>query len=797
MMKTGTWTRRTRAGLARRGAGPWERLRSRAEDLLQSPLLTTGIAAVMIFVLCCGILAIWVRTMPLVAVGQVMNDTRTVRVRLAIEDKAGTEAAREAARQQTPRVYVADVNLLEEITLSLGNLPQTLAQTLTLGEVDPTIREQYALDTQKLDAIRAEAIDGQPSTAWKSRVEQFRQLIQRRPIVDAQTWQRATQEGRHAQINLVVGSTSFLVPRGEILDIDDKQTLVAAVENTARDAGFVGPLRSVVVARFVSSGKPTFRPDPAASTDAQNAAAGSIRPVIQESPVGQVIFARGDVLTQTQYDLYKAELVAHLRESPSWQIMLRRAALLAVVAGIAIALAGYVGLFVPQARRSAPRVLGLSAVLVIGFAISAFGLTAFPHLAWLFIPAPTMLVAAVLVIAYGQRAALGFSVLFGVMTCLALDQSVGMFCTVVAAIAVAVWQLKSIRDRYALLRMGLVGFATLGSVALLVGLIERPITPVSLRQLALDSVLSAGGALGVAGVVLFVLPIIERVFDVATGLTLIELRDPKQPLLRELQLRAPGTYNHSLNVASIAEAAAAAIGADSLLTYVGSLYHDVGKMNKPDYFVENQAGGPNKHDKLSPAMSLLIIIGHVKDGMELAREFGVPRPLHHFIESHHGTTLVEFFYHRAKQQALKQASKHHEERPEEPDQTHIPEEFEYRYPGPKPRTKEVAILLIADAVESATRTLSDPTPARIDALVRAIGNKRLLDGQFDECDLSLRELREIMDSISRTVSSIYHGRLVYPSGLTGGGSGSAIAAARAAREEEREPTRTQPIERPA
>jgi putative nucleotidyltransferase with HDIG domain len=260
----------------------------------------------------------------------------------------------------------------------------------------------------------------------------------------------------------------------------------------------------------------------------------------------------------------------------------------------------------------------------------------------------------------------------------------------------------------------------------------------------------------VGSLTLFLLPGVERLFDVATGLTLIELRDPQHPLLRELQLRAPGTYTHSLNVATIAEAAADAIHADTLLTYVGALYHDIGKMNKPEYFVENQVGGVNRHEKLSPAMSLLVIVGHVKDGMELAREFRLPRPVRHFIESHHGTTLVEFFYHRARQQALAEKGRAPE------DEGQVPDEFEYRYPGPKPRTREAAILMIADAVESTTRTLEDPTPARIDSVVRSIVMKRLLDGQFDDCGITLVELNRISEAVGRTVASLYHSRIQYP-----------------------------------
>ena len=246
------------------------------------------------------------------------------------------------------------------------------------------------------------------------------------------------------------------------------------------------------------------------------------------------------------------------------------------------------------------------------------------------------------------------------------------------------------------------------------------------------------------------MPTIEQLFDITTGLALAELRDTRQPLLRELQSRAPGTYNHSLAVASIAESAAESIGADSRLVYVGGLYHDVGKLNKPEYFIENQIGGDNKHDKLSPAMSLLVIIGHVKDGLELAQEYGLPRVLRHFIESHHGTSLVEYFFHAAREAAA--------------DEGEEVEEFSYRYPGPKPRTKEAAILLLCDGIESAARTMKDPTPSRIETLVRTMSRRRLDDGQLDESDLTFSDLRVIEDSIIKSLCAIYHSRIVYPGG---------------------------------
>jgi hypothetical protein len=232
-------------------------------------------------------------------------------------------------------------------------------------------------------------------------------------------------------------------------------------------------------------------------------------------------------------------------------------------------------------------------------------------------------------------------------------------------------------------------------------------------------------------------------------MTLLELADASQPLMRRLSFEAPGTYSHSLQVATLSEEAADAIHANSLLCRVGAYYHDIGKINKPDYFIENQNGGENRHLNLSPNVSLLIIIGHVKDGVEMAKEYNLPTSLLPFIQQHHGTTLVEYFYHRACDNAS-------------PDEPKI-SDTQFRYPGPKPKSKEIAIVMLADAVESATRAMSEPTASRIEALVHELAMKRLTDGQFDECDMTMRDLERIERSLCKTLLSFYHGRIAYPS----------------------------------
>ncbi|HLO42294.1 MAG TPA: HDIG domain-containing protein, partial [Phycisphaerales bacterium] len=457
------------------------------------------------------------------------------------------------------------------------------------------------------------------------------------------------------------------------------------------------------------------------------------------------------------------------------RVWLRWSSLSAAVVAIAGALAGYTALFATRIRRNPARIAGAAGILLGTLAIACFGSAAEPSIMAVTAVCPTVFAAVIFAVTYDQRVALAFGALHGVLVCVGLDQGVGTFATIVTGVGTAVWNLKEIRGRDDLFKTGMYVGLSLALATALVGFIDRPINDQVLRETLVDAMFAAAGGLVIGGVTLFILPAIERWFDVVTGMTLIELRDSKHPLLRELLQRAPGTYNHSLTVASIAEAAADAMGANGLLTYVGAMYHDIGKMNKPEYFVENQRGGINKHDKLTPAMSLLVIVGHVKDGMELAREFGLPRQIQHFIESHHGTTLVEYFFQRAQQQAMEEARRQagidgrvagedgEVDDPLPPDPAYIPDEFEYRYPGPKPRTREAAILMLADAVESTARSLAEPTPARIETVVRTLANRRLMDGQFDECDITLKDLAMMTESIAKSVTAFYHGRVMYKS----------------------------------
>jgi len=738
----------------------------------------TGWAAVVwgVFAVACSVLAIWTREQPLVAVGRVMNTTEVVRVGFELEDLAATEEARKTVRARTPRVYAADSAVLDDIRHSIENLPRTVAGAATAEGVAAEIRRQFGLTDSTLREVQRHALDGESSGQWREWTGRLMERLALRPLLDEQTWQRESNTSNR-EIEVMHAGRATRIPANDALNLQaseqrEREQLRRTLESLAREAGFAGPLAEVIATRLMS-GRPTYRFDETTTAQRQAEAASRVEPVVRQRTPGQVIFTRGEVLTPEALALYQAELEQFRSRAEPWRVWLARASVAGAVAAVTLALAGYTGLFAPPLRRSPARAAGVAALLAGTLLLACVGTAWAPGLATLTAVAPSVFVAVIMCIAYDQRIALALAGLHALLVCTALNQPLGIFALSITGIGTAVWLLREVRDRGSLMRMsgGVTAALAIGTVV--VALIDRPTNALAVWQLLRDAAWAGAGGLLVGMVTVFILPTVEKAFGVVTSMTLIELRDPKHPLLRQLQQRAPGTYNHSLNVANLAEAGAESIGANGLLTYVGALYHDVGKLNKPDYFVENQVPGVNKHDRLSPAMSLLVIVGHVKDGVELAREFNLPTAVHHFIEAHHGTTLVEYFYHRAKKLAAAAAagggngsgngagtgSGEPAAAPPAP-----PEEIEYRYPGPKPRTKEVAIVMLCDAVESAARSMQSPTPSRIEAVVRALAQKRLMDGQFDECDLTLRELNTVVEAVSKTLASIYHGRVAYPEG---------------------------------
>ena len=398
------------------------------------------------------------------------------------------------------------------------------------------------------------------------------------------------------------------------------------------------------------------------------------------------------------------------------------------------------GLLLSDSRRLA-RLLGAVVVTVTAAVLVSRD-------AWRAECIPLVLFGMTLAIVSRRELAFVLSLAVALVIALSLGQGLDELMVLTASVSGPIIMLNRVRSRTKLIYVGMYGavitFVAVIGVGLLADQTFGAMHVVSLSPGGVEDLsaptsgfamkLVTGAAWHAACVILAgfimtgLLPFTERLFDVQTDISLLELGDAAHPLLQELAQRAPGTYNHSINVAALSEAAADRIGANGLLVRVGAYFHDIGKMLKPAYFVENQGRDGNQHDTLLPAMSTLVIIAHVKDGVDLGRQYHLPQSIIAFIEQHHGTTLVEYFYRQAERQVAEAA------------QGGKVEEASFRYPGPKPQTKEAGVLMLADAAESACRTLVEPTPARIEGLVHDITMKRLLDGQFENCGITLKEL---------------------------------------------------------
>lgn len=353
----------------------------------------------------------------------------------------------------------------------------------------------------------------------------------------------------------------------------------------------------------------------------------------------------------------------------------------------------------------------------------------------------TMLVRVVL----NSEVSLVFAILSSILTAVLFGNSFAVLIfAFLTSLSGAHW-VRHVTERSSLFRAGL--RLGLFNLVLLFALHLTTSRPFDL-QLLYKLGFSFTGGLVAAVMVTGIVPLVESLFRYTTNIKLLELANMNNPLLRDLMVQAPGTYHHSIIVGNLAEAAAENIGVNPLMVRVAAYYHDIGKIRKPQYFIENIGGQENRHDKLAPSMSALILMAHVKDGVEMARESRLGQDLTDIIRQHHGTSLMKFFYDRAKSKA-------------DPEVEQI-DERDYRYHGPKPQTREAALIMLADAIEAASRTLTDPTPARIQGMVQKIINNIFIDGQLDECELTLKDINNIAKSFKLVLGGIFHYRVDYP-----------------------------------
>ncbi len=354
--------------------------------------------------------------------------------------------------------------------------------------------------------------------------------------------------------------------------------------------------------------------------------------------------------------------------------------------------------------------------------------------------------AGILALFFSKRLCIFVSLILSFLAANMVYGGVGIFCYYFVGCMIYVYLMKRSETRPQVLRSAVPLFAALclmwGSVNLM-DLGDPSVAGTGVAFTALSAFLSLLAVVGIA-------PIMELIFGYTSRFRLMELLNLEQPLLQELMVKAPGTYHHSLIVSNMVEAGARVIGANPLLAKVAALYHDIGKLKSPHYFIENISCKENRHNKLAPSMSALILIAHVKKGVELAKEHRLGQQITDLIGQHHGTTLIAYFHHKAKELA--------ESKGDDP----IREE-DYRYPGPKPQTKEAGLILLADAIEASSRTLVDPTPSRIRGHIHNIVRKIHDEGELDDCQLTLKDLSLLSDTFQRILTGIFHQRIEYPS----------------------------------
>jgi len=544
-----------------------------------------------------------------------------------------------------------------------------------------------------------------------------------------------------SQAETIDGGNEVVIGLGQLQD---------RLKKNLTDSGFPAKQEKVLSELILPMLRPniTFNQN---ETEARRKAAGeAVKPVLIQVKKGEMIVREGDRISTDQ-----VKRLGALQDGNSSVALWRNAMGLLLCCFLLIYFAhtfarSNIRKYQPDNRD----LVFLSAVFVVHILIlkisifisSALG-SAFPYVEqnayFYFFPfaVGTMLVRIVI----NSEVSLVFAILTSIITGALFGNSFAiMFFAFLTSLAGAHW-VRHVNERSTLFRAGF----RLGmfNFILLIALHLMTSKPFDL-QLIYKLVFGFSGGLAAAVMVTGIVPLVESIFRYTTNIKLLELANMNNPVLRDLMVQAPGTYHHSIIVGNLAEAAAENIGVNPIMVRVAAYYHDIGKIRKPLYFIENIGAQENRHDKLAPSMSALVLIAHVKDGTEMAHESRLGKALNDIIREHHGTSLMKFFYDRAKNKA-------------DPGVEQI-DERDYRYPGPKPQTREAALIMLADAVEAASRTLTDPTPARVQGMVQKIINNIFIDGQLDECELTLKDMHNIAKSFNLVLGGIFHYRVDYP-----------------------------------
>lgn len=671
---------------------------------------------------------------------------------LLVEDVEVTRAKRESAARDVPLVYrfdpAAGARAVERLERGLVFLSHRLGdiELYSFEDLLPRLEADFGVPLTDDDygPLLSLPLD-------MDMVHQIRDLLAplfERPIVASK---QNIEEGRRQGMVVLEGQRE-MVPTDQWFDraIGLNEAFHAA-ERHLNDIAALNDAQQQVLLKLVQQQlRPNLELDQQETEQRRLIAASQVTPVFFQIKKGEMVVREGERITADQITKLQA-----LRESGRSSHSFQTAAgllvciLILVFAGFVFA-QGNISKFNPDRRD----LLFLGAVLVAHFfliKVSIFVsagmgavLTSIDAATYHY-AIPFALAAMLVRIVLNSETAFIVAVVSAVLAGVLFGNNLLVTLYALVGSIVGAHGVRQCQQRTSLYRAGL--WIGLANVAMLIGLHLLTGRAADLQLLYRIGFGFAGGMIS-AIIVNGTIPLIEYLFKYTTDIKLLELANMNAPVLRQLMIQAPGTYHHSILVGNLAESAAESIRANPLLARVAAYYHDIGKIRKPLYFIENTGGQRNKHDKLAPSMSALILTSHVKDGVDLARENKLGSELIDIIKQHHGTALIKFFYDRAKNLANPGVQQVNER--------------DYRYHGPKPQTREAALIMLADAVEAASRTLADPTPARIQGMVKKLINNIFIDGQLNECDLTLKDLNEIARSFTRVLSSSFHHRVDYP-----------------------------------
>ncbi len=671
---------------------------------------------------------------------------------LLVEDVPLTEAKREEASAAVPPVYDFDTTAgskaVERIRsgLSLLQSAQTSEEPPTQEELLPQLESDFGVPLtlaeyqallqlpadQEVSSLAGELLSKVFNQPIVANLQVFEADRERGILVQALVGGEALKENRASQatgLSEALDQAKQLLSEIPNLNAVQHQTLLKLVQQQLR---------------------PNLTYNQQETEKRRQQARAEVKPVLFQVKKGEMIVREGERLTAEQITKLRA-IRDSGRDNRSLQTAMGLLICILLIIYIGFHFAqGNIRKFRPDSRDLlflAVVFLSLFALIKVAiFVATGLGNTfAYVDSSAYYYAIPFAMGAMLVRIVLNSETALLFAVLCGLLVGVLFGNSLFMAFYALASGLVGANGVRQCQERTTLYTAGM--WVGLTNAALLIGIHFLAGRSLEL-QLAWKVCFGLFGGLLSAVFVNGTIPLVESFFKYTTDIKLLELANMNSPILRQLMVEAPGTYHHSILVGNLVESAAEAINANPLLSRVAAYYHDIGKVKKPLYFIENSGGQRNRHDKLAPSMSGLILTSHVKDGVELAREHKLGAELIDIIQQHHGTALIKFFYDRAKNQTGADMPQ--------------PDERDYRYHGPKPQTREAALIMLADAIEAASRTLQDPTPARIQGMVQKLINNIFIDGQLDECELTLKDLHLIAKSFNRVLAGSFHHRVDYP-----------------------------------